>query len=48
MEELVDDYQDQWDKEKVTLILDRACNDGRAGRTIERMWAAKILVIHES
>ena len=36
MEELVDDYQDQWDKEEVALILDEACNDGRAGRGIER------------
>ena len=43
MEELVDDYQDQWDKEKVTLILDRACNDGRAGKPSREAVAAKFL-----
>ena len=26
--ELVDENQDQWDKEKVVLILDEACSDG--------------------
>ena len=38
MVELVDDF-DQWEKEKVVLILDGACDDGRAGRAVERMWA---------
>ena len=38
MVELVDDFQDQWE-EKMVLILDGACDDGRAGRAVERMWA---------
>ena len=45
--ELVVDYQDWGHKEKVhvvpAVILDEACNDGRAGRTIERMGARRYL-----
>ena len=41
MAELVDDFQDQWEKKKVVLILDRACDNGRAGRAVERMWARR-------
>ena len=37
MVELVDNFQDRWEKEKVVLILDEACDDGRAGRAVERM-----------
>ena len=37
--ELVNDFQDRWEKEKVVLILDEACDYRRAGRAIERMWA---------
>ena len=36
MKELVNDYQDQWDKEKVVLILNEACGDGRAGQLSHR------------
>ena len=37
MVELVDEFQDWWEKEKVVLILDGACDDGRAGRVVERV-----------
>ena len=33
------DFQDWWEKEKVVLILDRACDDGRASTAVEGMWA---------
>ena len=33
MVELVDNFQDQWE-EKMVLILDGACDDGRAGRAV--------------
>ena len=36
---VVDDFPDRCEKEKMVLILDGACDDGRAGRAIERMWA---------
>ena len=41
MVELVNDFQDRWEKEKVVMILDETCDDGRAGRAVERprMWA---------
>ena len=41
MVELVDDF-DQWEKE-VVLTLDGACDDGRAGRAVERVWARRFL-----
>ena len=37
MVELVGDYRVRCDMEKVVVILDVACNDGRAGRAVERM-----------
>ena len=43
MAELVDDFQDQWERKKVVSILDGACDDGRAGRAVERMWARQFL-----
>ena len=43
MVEVADDFQDTWKKERVVLILDSACDDGRAGRAIDRMWARQFL-----
>ena len=38
MEEIVDCFEDLRDEEKVMLVLNEACRDGRAGRAIEKMW----------
>ena len=46
MVELVDNFQDRWEKEKVVLILDEACDDGRAGRAVEKMWARRFFIIY--
>ena len=35
MVQLVGGCQDRWDKEKVVMILDVACIDGRLGRSLE-------------
>ena len=32
MVELVDNFQDRWEKRKVVLILDEACDDGKSRR----------------
>ena len=37
MVKLVNDFQDRWEKEKVVLVLDRACDDGRASTAAEGM-----------
>lgn len=38
LENCVDDFHDQDDEEKVVLILEHSCRDGRAGRwTVERV-----------
>ena len=43
MEEVVDGFRDRCDKEKVVLVLEEACSDGRAGRVIEKMLAKRFM-----
>ena len=41
MEEIVDVFQNQCDEQKVVMVLEEACRDGKAGKTVEEMWAKK-------
>ena len=48
MEERVDGFDKRGDEEKVMLVLNEACKDGRAGRAVERMWERRFFVPDES
>ena len=37
MEEIVDGFEERCDEEKVVLVLNGACRDGRAGGALEKM-----------
>ena len=43
MEEVVDGFRNWCNKEKVVLVLEEACSDGRAGRAIEKMWVKRFV-----
>ena len=38
MENIVVGFQDRCDEEKMAMVSDKACTDGRAGRVVEEMW----------
>ena len=44
MEEIVDGFEKQCDEEKMVLLLNGTCRDGRAGGASEKMWMRRLYV----
>ena len=40
---MVDEWQCGGERDRLMLILERACNDDRVGRELEKMWRSRFL-----